>query len=364
MKNSEIMLYKIVKSSYLHVIIPITAMLLLLFPLGISAQVEKAEKLVELAQRDVTHCNFNDAARKYEEALKQKLTVDKYLEYGLQLYSIYHDNLNDESTAHKCLQMLHEKAEKMIRKTKEKVCVSQLTNVILGLAQDAVNQDDIKQASSYCDCALRLIDQVEKRGLLEPERGVVEAKCSRSLVHFMRATMQQNQALYAQANEDFEKAVAFLGELKDEKDPIILRTQGIYLFCHTLMHLQDTHDWQKALMVAEHFIPFIQEWQSIDNDESVMMMRQDVPNYILALAKCYFKTENYEEALRYCDEAWTWASETLYKANVTDLRGQILVKQNRYEEARKCWEEVKQLLPTFYQGEGTQDGELRKMFGQ
>lgn len=323
--------------------------LLLISSVASFSQSFKADLLHEEFVQLVSVRNYKDATKKMEKLLKLDLPVEDRISYNLEMGILVRDSLRNTKKAAKWFDNAHKQEKLLLAQKKNDLDIQDLLAVhyCLGEMQDsACNYDKMREIS---DCGLQLYDQLANTNRLSEE--------SRHSLFEMRAMLYNNRAIsfakqkrYEDASREYDKVQAVIAEaINDDKygSPLHYTFKWMMNMMHVRMYARTVGDKQKALEVAKRMIPEIERAIQVDDEKWRKILELQGPLYIYHIANAYFEAGQYGESLNYCNDGLTWPSN-MYIAILQDLKGQSLLKLGRSDEAKECWQKVKEASPFFY----------------
>jgi len=154
-------------------------------------------------------------------------------------------------------------------------------------------------------------------------------------------------------------------QLSNDSDLVISGyTFGAMAICNKLGMLTDKKkDIPASLAACDEMGKILSEGLNHTNETVREAIAMHAPFYLHTMAGAYLLADDYNNAIKCVNDALSWPSAEVWKPMLLNTRGEICLKAGDENEARKCWEQVKELVPFFYDSEKG-DYPLRDKFGK
>jgi tetratricopeptide (TPR) repeat protein len=312
---------------------------------------DAAELAFERGRLMVQSHRFREASALWDSIARLNVTPDYKAKY-LAINGVLHrDSLRDTTLALRYFQ----RAEALYPSIKQMRTKEVETSVIyasMGLGAYADSLSQYSTAITHYDKAIDLTTHLLQEGIRGFDMSDFDLTVRQYSFELCRAVDYGHVGQFEDAEVAFEQLQYNYGMFELSPDPEI-KMQG-WLFGslsrqqYILMLERDKNDTEHALQETNSLLDKLLSGLSSGDTTITEGLAYQMPMFLYHAARINLKAGDPEQAIKLCGNALLWTSDDEWKPAIINVKGEALLKQRKKEEARQCWEEVKQLAPGFY----------------
>lgn len=344
----------------------ISALIILTGATTILAQNQKAEELYQAARELIRSKQWTAGAKTINEALQLNITPDFRAKYLTMCGTLYRDSIGDQQTARNYFTKADALYDEIISMKTDSLNVSLIfSELALAAYADSAKQYDI--TLNHYSKALNLVHHITDNRIRAIEFNGTDLLMMYNTIRLGRAFTYARAKDFENAEISYDESYADFRSLQLSDDPELvamgysfglMTAQGKLSMC-----LYDKKDIICATATCRDMQKLINEALNSPVKEAGEGISVNVPFYLTTMAEAFLEAKELINAATCCDRALEWPNAESFRPLALHLRGEVYLAQGNEAEARRCYEEVKQLVSFFYEGDYAKSP-LNQKFGK
>ncbi len=332
----------------------ISALIILTGATTILAQNQKAEELYQSARQLIRSKQWTAGAKTINEALQLNITPDFRAKYLTMCGTLYRDSIGDQQTAKDYFAKADALYEDIKSMKSDSLEVTLIASEI-ALASYAANDKQYNKALDHYAKALNLVHHITDNRIRAIDTSGADLLMMYNTIRLGRAAVYTQSKDFENAEIAFDESYADFRSLQLSDDPELVAigySFGLMAAQSKLaMCLYDKKDIICATATSRDMQKLINEALNSPVKEAADGVMPNVPLYLTTMTEAFLEAKELNNAAICCDRVLTWPNAESFKPLALHLRGEVYLAQGNEAEARRCYEEVKQLVSFFYEGD-------------
>lgn len=315
------------------------------------AQNDKAEEVYMKAADLIHQKQWKEGLELMKSNLKLDLTPDFRAKYLTMCGMLCRDSLLNRDKALDYFKKADALYDQVLAMQSDSLDIT-IIFAEMGLTQYADTAKQYQLSLEHCDKGIKVIRHIADNRIRAVDMDGNDLVYMYNTMRLHRAGIYNNAGDFENAEVAYDESIADFRALQLSGDSDLV-TGGysfgaMAIFGKLSMLLERKKDIPAAISTCKEMDKILTEALNNDNETVKEVITTHLPMYLLLMSQTYLAADDLQNAIMCCNDALSWPSADMWKPIIINTRGEICLKAGDEDEARKCWEQVKELVPFFY----------------